>query len=374
MNSISSLPKLSGDRVIVRVDYNVPLKGNKILDTHRIESSYDTIRFILKKGGTPILITHLADPTASVRPIASYLSKTFKIVHITHSVLDPEIFSLFAQVPKGTVILLENIRQYPEEEMCAPSFSKALAKLGSYYVNDAFSVSHRKHASVVGVARYIPAFAGLQLMREIQALHPVENKSTHPFIFILGGAKFSTKIPLLKRFISDADYVVVAGALLNSFYKTIGFEIGDSVVENGYEKQIRTLIKQPNLLIPVDVIVLRGLKKIVCTPDDIQSHDVIVDIGPQSIALLTQKISKAKRVVWNGPLGWYEKGFTKATVAVAEAIKESKTKAIVGGGDTVAVVQKILKEPQKRIFLSTGGGATIEFLSKGTLPGIVALK
>ncbi len=375
MQSVSKLPSLKGSSVIVRVDFNVPLKGTKIVDTRRIDASYQTIETILKKGGTPILLAHLGKGEESLRPIATYLSKSFPVVFITADITDKGTHDIIAQVPKGTVILLENIRRYEGEEKNAVAFGKTLASYGQYFVNDAFSVSHRAHASVVGVAKYLPSYAGYQLEREVKALtSAVENKK-HPFLFILGGAKFETKIPLLKQFNEKADKIVIAGAILNNFYKVAGFEIGKSVVEDGFDAPIKKLLASEKLLLPIDVIVTRGTKKLTVTPVEIEKTDVIVDIGPESVALIVKEIQKAKLVVWNGPTGWYEKGFTKGTTGLAEAITESRTAAIIGGGDTGAVIEKLVGNDQsKRIFVSTGGGATLDFLAKGTLPGIKALK
>ncbi len=373
MRSLSTLPKLSGARVLVRVDYNVPFAGTKIRNTSRIDASFQSIKTVIKKGGTPVLIAHLGDESASLRPVATYLSKTFKTVFVTEDVTSKNILDILNQVPKGTVVLLENIRRYKGEEKNSAPFAKALARLGAYYVNDAFSVSHRAHASVVGLPKLLPSYAGIQLALEITTLSKATTGTKHPFAFILGGAKFSTKIPLLKQFVTKADHVVIAGAILNSFYKTLGFEVGKSVVEDGYEKQIKALAKNPALLLPIDVVVLRGTKKVVCTPDEVEKADVIVDIGPQSVALIVEKIKKAKLVVWNGPTGWYEKGFTKASTDIAKAIGASKAHALIGGGDTGAVIEKAVKNT-KHIFISTGGGATIDFLATCTLPGIKALK
>ncbi len=375
MQSISKLSKLTGERVIVRVDYNVPLKGNKILDTRRIDASYETVTVILKKGGTPVLIAHGGNSQETLRPVAAYISKTFKTVFVTNDLLDPRTIDILNEVPKGTVILLENIRRYEQEEKNESGFAKSLARLGSYYVNDAFSVSHRVHASVVGIPKYLPSYAGIQLLKEIAALSKAVENKKHPFIFILGGAKFATKIPLLKQFESKADKLIIAGAILNTFYKVAGFEIGNSVIEEGYDTSIKKMLKSDKLLLPIDVIVTRGTKKVVTTPAEIMSGDVIVDIGPQSSALIALEIKKAKLVVWNGPTGWYEKGFTKGTIGLANAITESKTAAIIGGGDTGAVVEKLLSTSlNKNIFISTGGGAALDYLSNGTLPGIKALK
>lgn len=375
MKSIATLPTCSGARVLIRVDYNVPFKGTKIVDARRIEASFSTIDAVLKKGGMPILLAHLGKATESLRLIATFLSKRYNIVFVDHDVYDDRINDILAQVPKGTVVLLQNIRRYEGEERNDISFTKALARLGTYYINDAFSVSHRAHVSVVGLPKLLPSFAGFQLLAEIKALAPVLESPKHPFLFVLGGAKFSTKIPLLKRFIKTADQVVITGAVLNNFYQVSGFEVGESVVESGYDKEIKTLLKSERLLLPVDVVVTQGGKKATCTPYEVQSNDVIVDIGPQSIALIAAKIHKAKLVVWNGPTGWYEKGFTKGTVALAKAIAVGNARAIIGGGDTGAVVEKSLKEStNKKIFVSTGGGATLEYFAHGTLPGLKALE
>jgi len=375
MKSLKSLPSLKGARVLVRVDYNVPIVGNKIRDTRRITSSFETIDVILKKGGTPILLAHLGDSSASLRPIATFLSKTYKIVFVTHDVVDAHIHEIIAAVPKGTIILLENIRRYMQEEKNDAVFSKTLAKLGQYYVNDAFSVSHRKHATVVGIPKYLSSYAGIQLQKEIAALSAVLKNKKHPFVFILGGAKFGTKIPLLKRFVDLADSVIITGAIMNNFYKEAGFPVGKSVTEDGFSKPIKALLHNEKILIPADCLVLRKGATVTVTPDEIEAEDVVVDIGPQSIFLITEKIKKAKLVVWNGPTGWYEKGFVKATTALAKACIASKAQTVIGGGDTGAVVEKIIKNTDtKHVFISTGGGAALDYLANGTLPGITVLK
>lgn len=373
MKTLRDLKNIKGKRVIVRVDYNVPMKGTKVLDTRRIDSSFATIDSLQKKGAQVILLAHMGNALATLRPIATYLSKKYKTVFITESLLNTEkVSSLFTSVPINTVILCENIRRYEGEEKNDPTFVKKLCSLGDAYINDAFSVSHRAHASVVGLAKKLPSYAGIQLEKEIKELSKLLNNKKHPFLFILGGAKFSTKIPLLKRFMKDADQVVIAGAILNSFYKISGFEVGGSVVEDGYDKEIKSLLKSPKLLLPVDVTVLSGSKKLVASLDEIKKGDVIVDIGPQSISLISEKIMKAKIIVWNGPTGWYEKGFTKGTIGLSKAMISSKAYSIIGGGDTGAVIEKMIND-NKNIFISTGGGATLEYLAKGTLPGIQSI-
>lgn len=374
MKTLKDIKGMKGKRVLVRVDYNVPLKGNKILDTRRIDASFETIRALQKKGMQVLLIAHLGDGSGSLKPIATYLSKHFQVQFVTKPILDQtKKGGLIERVPKDTVILFENIRRYEGEEKNEVSFAKALSGLADIFVNDAFSVSHRKHASVVGVAKYLPAFAGIQLEQEIKTLSMLLENKKHPFLFILGGAKFSTKIPLIKRFIETADTIIITGAIANSFFKTAGFEVGASVVEDGYEKEIKKLLSSPKLLLPVDVIVLRGKKKLSCMLTEVQKGDVIVDIGKETTLRIGEKIQKAKLLVWNGPTGWYEKGFVQATKDLALAMKEMKGYGVIGGGDTGAVVEKVIGD-SKKVFISTGGGATLDFLAKGTLPGIQSLK
>lgn len=369
--------------VLIRVDYNVPLKNGKVVDVRRIESSFKTIDAVLKKGGVPILIAHLGDATETLHPVANILSKHYNTVFITNDLTDTRTHEIISTVPSNTVILFENIRRYEGEEKNDKAFARLLSSYGDVYVNDAFSVSHRKHASIVELPKLLPSYAGVQLQTEIKSLSAVVDSQKSPFLFILGGAKFSTKIPLLKKYALKADSIVIGGAILNNFYKAAGFPVGDSVVEEGYDKEIKPLLKNPKLLLPVDVVVLRPSnafatkskgKKVVLTPDEIQDGDVITDIGPQSAGLINEKIQKAKLVVWNGPMGWYEKGFTNGTVTLAQSIAQSKAATIIGGGDTGAAIESVLDgATNKKIFVSTGGGATLDYLANGTLPGIKAL-
>ena len=379
MISLQKVTGIKGLTTLIRADYNVPFKNGKVVDARRIEASYATIDAVLKKGSTPILIAHLGDETATLRPVATVLSKRYKVVFITNDLFDTRTHEIISAVPSGTVILFENIRRYKGEEENDKGFAQTLASYGDLYVNDAFSVSHRTHASIVGVPKLLPSYAGLQLQAEIKALSAVLEKPTHPFLFILGGAKFSTKIPLLKKFATTADSIVIAGAIVNNFYAMAGFPVGDSVVEAGYETPIKEMLTDSKLLLPIDVMVTRAVsnktKKIIVTPDEVQPGDVIVDIGPQSIELITEKIKKAKLVVWNGPTGWYEKGFTAGTLGLARALANAKATTIIGGGDTGAALESMLDSAtNKKIFVSTGGGATLEYLSSGTLPGIKVLE
>lgn len=374
MKTIQTLTDIKGKKALVRVDYNVPMKGEKIVDTRRIEASYKTLDALLKKGATPILVSHQEDGV-SLRAVASFLSKKYQIVFITNDLLDKRTDEIIAEVPPKTIILFENIRNYEGEEKNTAAFAKRLASFADVFVNDAFSVSHRKHASVVGVAKYIPAYAGYSVQTELKEIDAIAKKPAHPFLFILGGAKFSTKAPLIQKFIDEVDNVVIAGATLNSFYKEAGFSIGKSVTEEGVSKIIKPLLKNPKLLLPVDVLVSRDGKKATVSPEEIAPDDVIVDIGKMSIELIAEKIEKAKTVIWNGPTGWYEKGFVSGTTKLAEAILSSKAKALIGGGDTGAAIAQVIKKKGERkgVFISTGGGATLEYLAKGTLPGLDVL-
>ena len=330
MKTLKDIKKVKGkngiQRALVRVDYNVPLKGNKILDTRRIDASFGTITALQKKGFQVVLLAHLGDGAPSLKPIAAYLAKHFTVQFITKPITTDGVVPVVSQ---KTVVLFENIRRYVGEEKNDPVFAKALAKLGDIFVNDAFPVSHRPHASIVGISKYLPGYAGIQLEKEIKELSKLHTLNKHPFLFILGGAKFETKVPLIKRFIDSADQIVITGAIANSFYKTAGFEVGKSVLEDGYEREIKKLLKSPKLLLPVDVIVLRNNKKHTAVLSEIQKSDVIVDIGSQSVALIGSKIKKAKVIVWNGPTGWYEKGFIGATISLAQAMKESKAFCII---------------------------------------------
>jgi phosphoglycerate kinase len=271
----------------------------------------------------------------------------------------------------GDVVLLENLRSHRGEEGNDIAFAKLLASYGDYYVSDAFSVAHRKHASVVLVPTLLPSAMGIQFKKEIENLSQVL-RPKHPFLFILGGAKIETKLPLLKKFLPLADTVFVGGALANTLLSAQGHPIGSSV----YDKDtgdLTSVIASPSLRTPDDVVVRRKGKAHTVPNQRVGMRDVIVDVGPGSIKALQDTISHAKLVVWNGPLGWYEEGFTHGTEALLRMIGESSATSIIGGGDTVALVSS-LKLEDTFTFVSTGGGAMLDYLANETLPGLEVLK
>ena len=350
MRSIKQIKNIKGKTALVRVDFNVPIKNGKVLDDFRIQKALPTIKFLQKKGAKVVLISHLGkDGKQSIKPVADCLRKYIK----------------------KDITLLENIRKYPGEEKNDDSFARGLSRLGDFYVNDAFSVCHRKHASVVGISKYLPSYAGFQLEEEIKNLSKVFKNPKHPFLFILGGAKFSTKMPLIKKYIKLADYLFIGGALANDFLKAKGYEIGKSLFDD--TKIPENILKNKKLILPVDVLVLSSGKLINKKVDQIKKNEIILDIGIESEKIAENYIKKSKLILWNGPLGKYENRGDKATKKLLKTVSQSKAESIVGGGDIVSIVSQ-MKMEKKLSFVSTGGGATLDFLANGTLPGIKALK
>jgi len=373
MKSIKELKSLSGKKVVLRVDFNVPIKNGVVLDDFRIKKVVPTILFLQKKGAKVIIISHLGeDGSESLLPVSVKVKKYIKdITFIGTPIFSDETEKKVNSLKNGEVVMLENLRSETGEKKNSPSFARALSRYGEIFVNDAFSVSHREHASIVGITKYLPGYAGLQFSIEIDNLSKVFNPS-HPFLFILGGAKFETKIPLVKKFLRSADHIFIGGAIANDFFKVKGYETGSSLVGPS-NFQVPLLLKAKNLILPIDVEVNKGSKNRFTNPNDVLPEENIVDIGPKSIEVLKDLISKSKFILWNGPLGKYENGFGGATEEVLKLISKSSATSVIGGGDTAAIISK-LKIEDKFGFVSTGGGATLDFLSKGTLPGIRVLK
>ena len=375
MKTLKELKDIKGKRVLVRVDFNVPLSldSKKVMDDFRIKKSLPTIEYLMKKGAKVILIAHHdgKDDTQTLEPAYKVLKKYIpKAEFMTNSPMSNTTEMFLSKIANGSVTLLENIRREIGEKRNDVTFARGLSRLGDIYVNEAFSDSHRAHASIVGLPKFLPSYIGFQFEEEVDNLSLAFNPA-HPFLFILGGAKFETKMPLIQKFVKTADTVYVAGALMNDFFKDAGYSVGKSTVDD-VGVNLKSLRKFTNLILPVDVEVAVGKNHSFKKPNEVSGEDVIVDIGPQSVIALTGMVEKAKFVLWNGPLGKYEIGFGGATEKILKAVSNSKAKSIIGGGDTVEIVSK-LKLEKKFTFVSTGGGATLDFLAKGTLPGIQAL-
>jgi len=371
-----NLPKytktdVSGKRVLLRVDLNVPIEGRRISDTFRITKALPTIEELRSFGAKVIILAHIESENSnnSLKPVAEYLKMFFPLTFVS-DIFSKEAEKLVNSMKDGDVVFFENLRKDPGEKKNDPVFAKKLAAYGEVYINEGFSVSHREHASVVGLPKLLPSFAGPQFVREVENISRALDPK-HPFLFVLGGAKFSTKIPLLRKFLKKADAVCVAGALMNTFFKVQGFEIGKSVVDNEY-LDISDMLSAKNLYLPKDLIVTDGKETKIVEPDKVLPEDKIMDIGPETILELQAAISDSSFILWNGPVGNYEAGFEEGTLELAHRIAESGKDSIIGGGDTVASISKLHLE-DKFSFVSTGGGAMLDLLVDETLPGIEAL-
>lgn len=369
-----SAGELKGKRVLLRTGLDVPLDHNgEVADMFRISRAIPTIKFLSEHSAKVIIISHIGrDPSETNAPVARALAKFVPAFYV------PDLFGHAAHtaldaMKDGEVVLLENLRQqYDLEKANDPDFTRSLAALGDIYVNDAFSNSHRPHASMIGVPALLPSFAGLLLCDEIknlsQALQP-----PHPALAIIGGAKFETKDPIIRSFLEIYDHVAVVGAIANDVLKAQGFPIGRSRVSE--HAPDATVVAHPNLLTPIDVVAEREDKQAFTkAPSEVGEGDKIVDIGPDTVAVFAPYIQSAKFIIWNGPSGLFEDGYVSWTHAIAELIAKSDAKKVIGGGDTIAALQISGVNMDELGFLSTGGGAMLEFLAKGTLPAIEALK
>lgn len=360
ISSVNDLTNVAGKRVLVRVDFNIPLVDGNPRSTFRIDAVLPTITLLLQRGARVILISH-RDDGGSLFPIAEYLNTRLPVVFLKDW---KDVSS--SPVP---VVLLENLRLSPLEEQNDEGFARSLASLADYYVNEAFPVSHRSHASIVGVPKHIPAYAGLRFVKEIEELGAALSPE-HPFLFILGGAKVETKGPILKKFLRSADSVFVGGVLANDFLKAKGYPVGQSVLsENPADPD---LIIHPRAMLPEDLIVAEEGSKRVAIPADVGAHERIVDIGPETASLLREHMKGARLILWNGPLGLYEEGYTEGSLKIGEAMAASPARTILGGGDTLSVLPQDLQD--RMTFVSTGGGAMLHYLSEETLPGLEALR
>lgn len=378
MKCIDEIPAsgLKGLRVLVRAGLDLSLdKNGTVADDFRVEKALPTLRYLQNAGARIIILSHIGrEPEQTNAPVAEALSKFIKVMYV------PDIFgaaaksALDAMLP-GEIVLLENLRQhYDLEKSNDASFAQELASLGDLYVNDAFSNSHREHASMIALPKLLPHYAGLLLRDEVthlkQALQP-----PHPALAIIGGAKFETKDPIVKSFLEKYDHVAVVGAIANDFLKTKGYQIGRShVSEHAPSKDV---VDNPRLLTSVDVTVERLDKQVrVKKLHELESQDKIVDMGPDTMALFAPTIAESKFILWNGPSGLYEDGYITWTHALALSISKrvkAGATAVIGGGNTISAIQESGLTEKDLGFFSTGGGAMLEFLLNGTLPAIDAL-
>lgn len=370
--TIKNIRDLKGKRVVLRLDFNVPIKNGKIVETMRIDRTLPTIEYLRKKKARIIILSHLGkDASMSLEPVVRYLSKKMNVGFVPdfHA---KEARQVVDGLPLGGVVVFENLRTDERETENDPQFAKYLASFGDIYVNDAFAVSHRAHASVVGITKYLPSYIGFLIADEIKNLS-LALKPKHPFLFILGGAKFETKMPLMKKFMKIADHLFVGGVLANDFFHDEGMEVGKSFVDT-YSFKLTPLLKKGKIILPTDVVVKNDNdnKTSIKNINNLLSSDRIVDVGPETIKNIAPVLKKAKLVVWNGPLGFYEEGFDKGTIALLKAISGSRATSIIGGGDTAAIVEK-LGLSKKLSFISTGGGATLDYLADGKLVGLEAI-
>ncbi len=384
---------LAGKRVLVRVDFNVPLDSKQqITDDTRIRAALPTIRYLLDQGTEVILMSHLGRPdgkvvdTLSLAPVARHLSELLgRPVEMAKDCVGPAVEAQAKALQPGQVLLLENLRFHKEEEKNDPDFARQLAALGEVYLNDAFGTAHRAHASTEGVTHYLPGVAGFLMEKEINFLGSALEHPQRPFAAIIGGAKVSDKIAVLERLISMVDILLIGGGMANTFLKAEGFEIGDSLFEESKLDVARNLIAKARqrglkFLLPTDVVVADRFAadanyKIV-SQDAVPKDWRILDIGPQAIVAFREALAGAQTIVWNGTLGVAEMpAFAKGTNAIIEILAE-RTRAgattIIGGGDSAAAVEEA-GAAEKMTHVSTGGGASLEFLEGRVLPGVAAL-
>lgn len=381
---------ISGKKVLVRVDFNVPLKDGEVIDDTRIKAAKPTIQYLMDNGAKAILVTHLGRPKGkvvhemSVKPIVEELSKMLgQQVLYASDCGGAESHKIVQKMEAGQVALLENVRFYAGEEKNDPELSKALASLADIYVNDAFGTAHRAHASTEGVAKLLPAVAGFLMEKEIYALSNALYQTESPFASILGGAKISDKILVMQNLIDKVDYILVGGGMANTFLKAKGFELGKSLVEEDRLDVARGILEKADkagvkILLPRDFVVAdhfsEDANKKTVLVEEIPQDWMAMDIGPKTIQDFQEVLSRAKTVVWNGPLGVYEfDNFAVGTNELARFLAHAEAKTIIGGGDVVAAVEKT-GTAEKMFHISTGGGASLKFLEGKPLPGVVALQ
>jgi phosphoglycerate kinase len=371
MKSIKEIGDIRGKRALVRVDWNIPPAEQGNVSTElRIKKSLSTIEYLRNEGARVVLISHADKEEDTLKPVYEGLKDILKL-KFAPDVLGPKTDELVRKLDDGEVLLIENLRKNPGEKQNEERFAAELAKYGHVFVNEAFAASHREHASIVGVTKFLPSYAGICFIEEVEVLSRAFYPK-RPFLFILGGAKFDTKLPLIDKFLHIADNIFVGGALAHNFFIEQGLEIGTSLYQEG-DFNLKEKLDTGKIHLPEDVLIKNADKAHIVMPNEVTKGDKIVDAGPNTLLRLKEMIGKSASILWNGPLGYYEDGFKKSTIELASAMAECEAETILGGADTWAAIEE-LGLLDKFSFVSTGGGAMLEFLAKGTLPGIEALK
>jgi phosphoglycerate kinase len=378
---------VKGKKVLVRVDFNVPIKEGKVTDDTRIKAAMPTLKYMLDQDASLILFSHLGrpkggpDPKYSMRPVADHLAGLMgKPVKFVDDCVGPQAEAAAKELKPGEILLLENTRFHPEEEKNDMNLAKQMASLAELYVNDAFGSAHRAHSSTEGVAHFLPAVSGFLMEKEIQYLGQAIANPERPFVAILGGAKISDKIGVIKNLLKISDQILIGGGMANTFFKAQGYSIGDSLVEDAALDTAKELLQSGSsqLRLPVDVVIADKAESDatikVMPMGPVPDGWKILDVGPETVASYAKVVKDAKTVVWNGPMGMFEvPEFSKGTFGVAQAVAASSAVSIIGGGDSVAAINKSGLET-KITHISTGGGASLEMLEGLTLPGVAALQ
>ena len=382
---------LEGKKVIVRVDLNVPMKNGSITEVSRIIKILPTLKLLIEKKAKIIILSHIGRPkgeivkSMSLEPISKKLSDLLNIeILFNKNEINEKTLIEINKIPNGSIMMMENIRFYEEEEKNEDFFSKKISNLGDVYVNDAFSCSHRAHSSIEGITKYIPSYCGLQFIEEINALSKITSNNTRPVTCIIGGSKISTKIKIISNLIKDFDNIIIVGGMGNALLKNTGINIGKSVCDDGYKDLVGEILKKSKehdcqIYYPLDVVVSKTLdgNGTIKEINEVSDDEMILDIGPKTIASIRNVIDETNTVLWNGPAGYFENpNFANGTKEILEIIANKKSKdkiyAVAGGGETVAVINKFNKLDSFN-FVSTAGGAFLEYLEGKELPGIKAL-